>query len=208
MSWSIECIGGKKSNIKRKEWNLQRLKRKKVSSMHIYFSPNTVECHTISTKVSSLQASWVSSVVRWDALAVVYCYKSICNVLSVKLWIKITTKSPRAQQENIFYFIDVLSLFLDLTSNRIQICLSWNRICDTSSMALYFFNFNIVAYNINNIPIMHIGITCCNIILTWSNVSHLIMYFEGATMFLMMGNSYLDHTHSLLFLSTNSSLRC
>ena len=157
MSWSIECIGGKKSNIKRKEWNLQRLKRKKVSSMHIYFSPNTVECHTISTKVSSLQASWVSSVVRWDALAVVYCYKSICNVLSVKLWIKITTKSPRAQQENIFYFIDVLSLFLDLTSNRIQICLSWNRICDTSSMALYFFNFNIVAYNINNIHVMHIG---------------------------------------------------
>ena len=174
--------------------------------MHIYFSPNPVECHTISTKVSSLQASWVSSVVRWDALAVVYCYKSICNVLSVKLWIKITTKSPRAQQENIFYFIDELSLFLDLTSNRIQICLSWNRICDTSSMALYFFNFNIVAYNINNIPIIYI--TCCNIILTWSNVSHLIMYFEGATMFLMMVNSHLDHTHSLLFPSTNSSLRC
>ena len=161
MSWSIECIGGKKSNIKRKEWNLQRLKREKVFSMHTYSGPNTVECHTISTKVSSLQASWVSSVVRWDALAVVYCYKSICNVLSVKLWIKIATKSPRAQQENIFYFIDVLSLFLDLTSNRIQICLSWNRICDTSSMALYFFNFNIVAYNINNIHIMYIGTKFC-----------------------------------------------
>ena len=183
MSWSIECIGGKKSNIKRKEWNLQRLKREKVSSMHIYFSPNTVECHTISTKVSSLQASWVSSVVRWDALAVVYCYKSICNVLSVKLRIKTTTKSPRAQQEGIFYFIDVLSLFLDLTSNRIQICLSWNRKCDTSSMAFSFFNFNIVTYNINNI-------------------------LNTYKTFLIMDNSFLDHTHSLLFLSTNSSLRC
>ena len=137
MSWSIECIGGKKHNIKRKEWNLQRLKREKVFSMHTFSSPNTVECHTISTKVSSLQASWVSSVVRWDALAVVYCYKSICNVLSVKLWIKITTKSPRAQQESIFHFIDVLSLFLDLTSNRTQICLSWNGKCDTSSMAFF-----------------------------------------------------------------------
>ena len=183
MSWSIECIGGKKSNIKRKEWNLQRLKREKVFWMHTYSGPNTVECHTISTKVSSLQASWVSSVVRWDALAVVYCYKSICNVLSVKLRIKTTTKSPRAQQEGIFYFIDVLSLFLDLTSNRIQICLSWNRKCDTSSMAFSFFNFNIVTYNINNI-------------------------LNTYKTFLIMDNSFLDHTHSLLFLSTNSSLRC